>query len=121
MPIVSHCPLKPSYAFGCNQQLVLLFLVPTCTSGRTASVVAKKGQERFHVEVKGIWASSPAFQITRGEVHQASSNIDFHISIVTDALAKSPQCKELTVREFLKVYDLNPIQFMARPKVQCKQ
>jgi len=83
-------------------------------------LLCQKSRKRRDIEVKGVSSTVRAFPITGGEVREAETNGNFHISIVTNALSRSPDCEELSGREFLKAYGLTPIQYMARPKERSR-
>lgn len=80
-------------------------------------LVCRNGAKRVDVEVKGASGSQPSFPITYGEVHQAKTNKNFAIHVVTEALSKHHRITKMSGRRFIRSYDLKPIGFIARPKV----
>lgn len=79
-------------------------------------LICEKGRQRRDVEVKGVSASIPSIIITSREAGQAKTNARFRICIVTNALSKTPKLEELKGVEFLRRYELRPIQFRAAPR-----
>ncbi|MCE9547676.1 MAG: DUF3883 domain-containing protein [Planctomycetia bacterium] len=66
-----------------------------------------------NVEVKGIRASEPCFNITAGEVEQARKNTKFVLVAVTSALSATPILTKYSGAEFCRQFDLSPIQYRA--------
>ena len=73
----------------------------------------RKGCAIANVEVKGVSGSKPSFPITWGEVQQAKTNPNFVLAVVTSALTKSRRVIRYSGPEFLRSFNLRPVQYQA--------
>lgn len=71
----------------------------------------RKGEMANDVEVKGVTGTVQAFIITRKEVHQATTNPDFVIWIVTSALSTHAEAHYYSGLEFQRRFALEPIAY----------
>ena len=72
-----------------------------------------KGIRELHLEVKGVSGDIPTFVITENESRLAKSDESYRVVIVLNALVSSRRKIELTGREFIESYDLQPIAYRA--------
>ncbi len=77
----------------------------------------KKNKIEEHVEVKGVSGTIPSFQITAAEKRKAKEDRDFVLFVVTSAHSKHPIPRRWHGSDFLKKFDFEPLQFIARPKM----
>jgi hypothetical protein len=66
-----------------------------------------------NAEVKGVAGADQAFVITEGEVNQARMNPHFVLWVVTNALSRRPTANRYSGAEFLRHFQLTPIQYRA--------
>jgi len=74
-----------------------------------------KGEQEYHIEVKGISGPGQSFIITKNEIRIAKENPIWKIFIVTNALSM-PEHTIVDGGNFDKEFDLDPISYFARKK-----
>ena len=78
-------------------------------------LLCTRGDERRHVEVKGVRGTVTTFIITEGELLRAESDPDFWLYLVTDALGSSPRLDRLTGEALSRQFTLVPLAYRALP------
>ena len=82
------------------------------TENRGYDLECKKGSKAVHCEVKGVSGSCVAFPITKNERSTWSTDQDFVLAVVTNALSK-PQLHLYEGPTCIQDFAFNPIQYMA--------
>ena len=73
----------------------------------------RDGREE-HVEVKGVSGDREDFLMWFTEKNNADADDDFVVFVVTEALSPRPKSHRYTRAEFVREFDLSPVQFRAR-------
>ncbi len=76
-------------------------------------LICRRNLKEEHVEVKGVSGREQDFIITGGEVHQAQTNRDFRVCVVTNALSATPIMSRCSGSRFLSRFSLEPVQYRA--------
>lgn len=80
-------------------------------------LLATKGTQTQHVEVKGVAGDVPEFIITQNELACAKSDKAFVLAVVTGALtARQRRIEQLQSHALLSRYDFKPVSFWAKTK-----
>ena len=126
-------PLEPGGGFGSSEQnrkveLAAMKVARKTFEGRGWKVKSVEpercgydllctcGRKTLHVEVKGTSGDSASFVITANEVQTAKQDELSRVFVVLKALSAKKSSLELTGKEFLRQYQLSPIQYKATPK-----
>jgi hypothetical protein len=93
------------------------YRVSSCEQDKCGfDLIALKGSDEVHIEVKGIAGSVPEFVITENEVRCSKEDALFRLVVVVDALQRSRHAIERTGKAFHAEYDLRPFAYVARQK-----
>lgn len=76
----------------------------------------KRNKIEEHVEVKGVSGTILSFPITAPEKRKAKEDPDFVLFVVTSALSTHPLPRRWRGPDFLKNFNFEPLQFIAREK-----
>lgn len=74
------------------------------------------GPKKLEIEVKGSSANNDNFIITLNEVLRAKQSCYWELFQAKDVFSKKPIINRFSSNNFLNVFSLNPIQFMANKK-----
>ncbi len=66
----------------------------------------RRGDEKRHVEVKGVGGAQPSFLATRNEVEKAKNDPLWRVCVVTNALSTTPTFREWTAKDFRAGFEL---------------
>lgn len=76
-------------------------------------LLATKGKEELHVEVKGIKGTKAEFILTANEARTAAHDPHWSVYVVTGALSSRPRLEAIPGADFQQRYSLNPVAYRA--------
>lgn len=80
-------------------------------------LLVKQDSTEFHLEVKGVAGTEPAFIITENEKRCAEADQRFRLVVVTNALLANPEMLEITGKQLLSEYDFSPLAYRASSRM----
>ncbi|MDA1050314.1 MAG: DUF3883 domain-containing protein [Planctomycetota bacterium] len=78
------------------------------------ALLARRKNSELHVELKGVAGDTPDFIITGNEVRQASTDKEFRLIVVINALKRERRAIEISGKEFLACYQLEAVAYRAK-------
>ena len=73
-----------------------------------------RGGREEHVEVKGVSGDKEDFLMWFTEKNNADADDNFAVFVVTDALSPRPKSRRYARAEFVREFEMSPVQFRAR-------